>query len=121
VEAVVSLVYALIAVTLVQIAHLLEEIKTGFHRKHPLGPLPLWIMVAVNVLLYAGVVVTVALVYQNHRPGVTLAWIYGFVLTGNALGHIGIMVWRRQYFPGGVTAVLLLPALAYLGYQLLGR
>ena len=116
-----SLFYALIAVTLVQIAHLVEEIKTGFHRKHPLGPLPLWIMVVVNALLYAGAAVIVVLVLRNHSLGVTLAWTYGFVLAGNALAHIGIMIWRRQYFPGGVTAVLLLPALAYLGYQLLGR
>jgi hypothetical protein len=41
------------------------------------------------------------------------------LLLGNALGHIALMLTRKRYFPGGITAVLLLPVLAWLGYLLL--
>ena len=110
---------ALIVVTVVQAAHLVEEIRTGFRRQYPFGVMPAWVMVAANVLLYTGAAITIALSACDQPLTMTLAWIYGLVLLGNALGHIGIMILRRRYFPGGFTAVLLLPALAYLGCQLL--
>jgi hypothetical protein len=36
----------------------------------------------------------------------------------NGLGHIGIMLINRAYFPGGLTAFLLLLASGYLVLQL---
>jgi hypothetical protein len=39
-------------------------------------------------------------------------------MLANAIGHLGAMIYKRSYFPGGVTATLLLPVSLYLIWQL---
>jgi hypothetical protein len=43
-----------------------------------------------------------------------MALIFALLMTGNALGHLTIMLVRKKYFPGGYTAPLLLIISIYL-------
>ena len=58
---------------------------------------------------------------EKNELAVPLAWIFAVAMLLNGLGHIGIMFVRRQYFPGGITAFLLLLVAAYLMLHLKSR
>lgn len=110
----ISLVVIIIVLTVVQAIHLVEEIKAGFRKKFPLGPVPRWLMIAGNVILYLYAAATGYLVYTGKGAGLTMAWIFALLMLGNALGHLAIMLIRKKYFPGGYTAPLLFLISIYL-------
>lgn len=98
--------------------HLVEEVKTGFRKKTLLGEMPRPLFVGLNILLYTYCVTTLFLSVRGHASAIPLTWIFAIAMLLNGAGHIGIMVVRRSYFPGGITAFLLLPASIYLIAQL---
>ena len=68
----------------------------------------------ISVLLYGLCLAALVLTAQGLPVGLFLAWVLAAVLILNGLGHLGIMIARRRYFPGGMTAILLLIAAAIL-------
>jgi hypothetical protein len=102
------------------ILHLVEEIRTGFRRQLPVGEMPLPLFVGINVVVYAFCFTTLVLSARGDRLATPFAWVFAAAMFLNGLGHVGIMVARRRYFPGGVTAFLLLLLSAYLVLHLWG-
>lgn len=102
------------------VLHLVEEVRTGFRKKLPAGEMPLPVFVGLNVLIYTFCLATLVLSLRNSRWAGPLAWIFAVAMMLNGLGHIGIMVVKRGYFPGGFTAFLLLSLSAYLLFLLRG-
>jgi hypothetical protein len=101
--------------------HLAEEVKTGFRKKMLIGEMPRPLFVGLNILLYAYCFMTLFLSARGHASAIPLTWIFAIGMLLNGAGHIGIMIVRRSYFPGGITAFLLLPASLYLIAQLIQR
>ena len=101
--------------------HLVEEVKTGFRKKMLIGEMPRPLFVGLNILLYAFCFTTLFLSVRGHTSAILLTWIFAIAMLLNGAGHIVIMVVRRSYVPGGLTAFLLLPASLYLIAQLMQR
>jgi hypothetical protein len=108
----------LIAILLV---HLGEEIKTGFREQFPLGEMPRPLFIGLNIVVYTFCLATLFFSVQGHELAIPLAWIFALAMLSNGVVHIGMMALRRKYFPGGVTAFLLLPVAAYLVSQLMSE
>lgn len=102
------------------ILHLAEEIKTGFRSKLPVGEMPLGLFVGINVVVYAFCFTTLVLSLRDGRSAPPFAWVFAAAMFLNGLGHVGIMAVKKRYFPGGVTALLLLLLSAYLILHLWG-
>ncbi len=98
----------LVAMLAVSLVHLVEEIQTGFRVKFPFGEMPRPIFIGINVLLYSYYMVVILLASIYHPLAAPLARPLALVMALNGLGHLGIMAFRRAYFPGGWTAPLLL-------------
>jgi hypothetical protein len=113
-----KIAYIIIILTAVLLAHLLEEVKTGFRKKFILGRMPKTAFVLFNVAIYSYALITIILAFKNNPVAYQLAWIYGVAMILNAALHIGIMAVKRSYFPGGITAFALLPAAVYLLLEL---
>ena len=108
----------LIAILLV---HLAEEIKTGFRKKFPPGEIPKPLFIAGNAIVYTFCFATLFLSGRGSELGIRFAWIFAVAMLANGAAHIGMMALRSEYFPGGLTAFLLLSVSAYLIMQLMGR
>lgn len=100
------------------VLHLLEEVKTGFRRKLPFGEMPRQAFIVINVIVYAFCLTTFSLSLVGSELAVTLAWIFAIAMALNGMGHIAIMVARRRYFPGGITAFVMLSVAIYLAVHL---
>jgi 1,4-dihydroxy-2-naphthoate octaprenyltransferase len=109
-----SIPYAILLLIVVSIAHLYEEVRTGFRRKFPIGEMPLPLFVGINVVLYTFYFSTLFLSLRGHSLAIPFAWFFALVMLVNGIGHIGIIIYRRRYFPGGITAFLMLAASSYL-------
>jgi hypothetical protein len=109
-----------IAILIVVLAlHLIEEIKTDFRRKFPLGEMPRPVFVGGNVAVYLFSFLTLLLaVYKNHLA-VPFAWVFAIAMLLNGIVHIVIMLKRKAYFPGGVTALILIPCSGNLIFSLI--
>jgi hypothetical protein len=99
---------------LVLILHLAEEVRTGFRQRFITGEMPLPVFIGINVILYAFCFATLLLAVRGAPVALPMAWIFAVVMTLNGLGHLGIMVLKQRYYPGGLTAPLLLLASANL-------
>lgn len=113
--------YIILLLIAVLLTHLGEEIKTGFRKRFPLGEMPKPLFVGGNVIVYAFCFVTLFLSARGNDIAIPLAWTFALAMLANGTAHIGIMALRREYFPGGLTAFLLLPVSAYLIVQLVSR
>ena len=109
---------AILLLIVALILHLVEEVKTGFRKRLPVGEMPLWVFVGLNVAIYAFCFATLALSLCRSQWAAPLAWVFAVFMVLNGLGHIGMMLIKKEYFPGGLTAFLLLLASAYLILQL---
>ncbi|HPC10780.1 MAG TPA: HXXEE domain-containing protein [candidate division Zixibacteria bacterium] len=98
----------------VLIGHLVEEAATGFRRKFPLGEMPMWVFVMGNVAVYGFCAATFTLVLLARPAGTLMAWVLAVAMALNGIVHIGVMIYRKEYFPGGITAGLVLAAAAGL-------
>jgi hypothetical protein len=105
----------------VLVVHLAEEVKTGFRKKLPIGEMPRLLFIGINVVVYAFCFTTLLLSARGNELAMPFAWVFAMAMLMNGIGHIGIMLVRREYFPGGLTAFLLLPISAYLIIHLLNR
>ena len=102
------------------ILHLIEEIKAGFRQRFPLGVMPLPLFVVINVGVYAFCFATLIASARQGALATPFAWLFAVTMFLNGLGHVAVMLVRRRYFPGGVTASLLLVLSGYLLFQLTG-
>jgi hypothetical protein len=117
-DRVTSAILLLIAALVV---HLVEEVKTGFRKKLPIGEMPRPLFIGINLVVYAFCFTTLFLSARSNELAIPLAWVFAMAMLMNGIGHIGTMLVRREYFPGGLTAFILLPVSAYLIIQLLNR
>jgi hypothetical protein len=95
-----SLTIGLIALVLCLILHLVEEILTGFREKLPLGELPLWLFVGINLLIYSFAAVMTWRSITEKPGALLMSWLFAIGMLGNGLGHLGIMVVRKTIFQG---------------------
>jgi hypothetical protein len=103
------------------VLHLAEEVLTGFRQKYPLGAMSKSVFVSGNALVFV-YALAIAYLSEGGTPiAVPLAWVYGIGMLLNGLLHLGMMVFKRAYFPGGITASVVLPAATSLIYQLASR
>jgi hypothetical protein len=50
----------------------------------------------------------------NNILAITFSWIFATGIFLNGLGHIGMMAFKRSYFPGGISAFLLVVMAIFL-------
>jgi hypothetical protein len=100
------------------VLHLIEEIKTDFRKRLPVGEMPLPVFVGLSLFIYAFCFATRAFSLRTSQWAAPLAWVFAVSMVLNGMGHIGIMLIKREYFPGGLTAFLLLLASGCLILQL---
>ena len=110
---------AILASIIALVIHLIEEVKTGFRAQFPLGEMPKPVFVGINVLIYAFGLATFCLSLRNGSLAVPLAWIWAIAMLFNGVGHLGIMLIKRRYVPGGLTAPVLALVAGYLIWLLL--
>jgi hypothetical protein len=103
------------------VVHLAEEVKTGFRNRLPIGEMPRLLFIGINVVVYAFCFTTLLLSARGHELATPFAWVFAIAMLMNGIAHIGMMLVRRGYFPGGLTAFLLPPISAYLIIHLLNR
>ena len=111
----------IIILTGILLLHLLEEIKMGFRKKLPFGEMPKPIFIGINIFIYIFCFTTFYLSLVGSELAVPFAWVFTAGMLINSLGHIGIMIVKRAYFPGGFTSFFLLPVSILLGVELLSR
>jgi hypothetical protein len=95
---------------LLLVIHLVEEVRTGFRRRIPTGEMPLGLFIGINVLIYSYCVLMLLFAFTSNPIAVPMAWIFAVAMLLNGVAHIAMMVFTKAYFPGGVTALLLIPA-----------
>jgi hypothetical protein len=117
-DALASTVLALIAVL---IAHLIEEVATGFRRALPVGEMPRPLFVGLNILICTYCFATPAAAVRGSPVAVPMDWVLAIGMLLNSLGHLTIIVVRRRYFPGGFTAGFLQLASGLVIIALLNR
>lgn len=99
--------------------HFVEEVRTGFRERLRVDQMSLPLFVVINVAVYAFCFATLILSARDGELATPFSWIFAGTMFLNGLGHVGMMVVRRRYFPGGLTAFLLLLLSAYLILHLL--
>jgi hypothetical protein len=104
----------ILVLIIVLVLHLVEEVKTGFRRNSPFGEMPLPLFIGINVLVYGFCATTLGLSFRGSAAAVPLAWIFAIAMALNGLGHLGIMVVRGKYYPGGLSAPALILVSVYL-------
>lgn len=100
--------------------HLIEEIGGDFRRKFPLGAVPLPLFIIANVVIYGYTITALYLSYLKIPVANTMMLIFTIFMFLNGIGHIGMMIYKKKYFPGGITAFPLLLLSIYI-MQLLFR
>jgi hypothetical protein len=89
---------------LVQIAHSIEEITTGFHKKWYLLKMPLWVFLTLEIIFesfWIGV-----WLWQSFPFRVQFQAFFLILMFANGIQHV---VWTgstKKYVPGLVTAVI---------------
>jgi hypothetical protein len=104
---------SLLVLIFILITHLIEEIKTGFRKRFPLGEMSLSMFLGINISLYTYCFTTLLFSALKHPLAIPFAWVFGIAMALNGIGHIAIMILKRQYFPGGITSFPLLLTASY--------
>src|SRR3989344_2430020 len=95
--------YFALLIYFIQLAHSLEELSTGFHKKWYLYKLPFWVFLGFEVLfnIFWGIVI-----YRNQFPNREyLLAIFIVLMFANGVQHL---VWAgivKRYVPGLITAI----------------
>ena len=105
---------AILLLILSLIAHLVEEVKTGFRKQFPLGEMPLWGFLSANGAIYLCLFALLVLSIRDHPLSIPLAWAFAIIMLLNGIAHLTIAAVRKRYFPGMITSFLLIPAALYL-------
>jgi len=103
----------ILILTGILVLHLIEEVKTGFRKKLPFGEMPKPVFIGVNILVYSFCLATFLLLLAGSGLAIPFAWVFSVGMLLNGLGHIAIMIPRRKYFPGGLTAFVLVSVAVY--------
>ena len=109
-----QLTFAILLLILALIIHLVEEIKTGFRKQLIIGEMPRSLFIGMNVLIYSYALVMLILSWLGNPASIWMAWIFTVGNLINASGHIAAMIYHRGYFPGGISAFVLLATSGYL-------
>jgi hypothetical protein len=109
------------ALILMQVAHFIEEIKTGFRVQFPLGEIPVPVFIGVNTLFYLASIFTIYRLATHHPAAYSWARVIGWIMVANGALHLLIMAVRGAYFPGGWTALPVLVLAAWLLVRLGGN
>jgi hypothetical protein len=109
-----DLSWVILILTAALAAHLIEEIRTGFRERFPLGVMPKSLFIGINIIVYTFCLAALLLSIFDYSLAVPFAWILGIATLVNGTGHIGIMLWSGSYFPGGLTSPLLILGSAFL-------
>jgi hypothetical protein len=99
--------------------HLVEEVRARFRQKFPLREIPKTFFIGINIFIYTFCLATFLLAVFNHGFAAPFAWAFAIAMLINGIGHIGMMIWKRKYFPGGLTSPLLIIVSAFLIMQLI--
>jgi hypothetical protein len=108
--------------------HVADEVLTDFlsvynptvqaiRARFPFLPLPtftfgVWLTgLVVAVLLLASLTPAAARGAAGMRPA---AYVFGAIMAGNGVLHIGASIWKRKLMPGTYSAPLILAAAVYL-------
>jgi tryptophan-rich sensory protein len=110
------LILILIAVL---ITHLIEEVRTGFRERFPLFRFPRSLFILANVVLYLFCGVTLYLSVAGDPLSTVFASVFAIGMLLNGIVHIVIMLIKRKYFPGGITALPLIVVSILLIFSLL--
>jgi hypothetical protein len=113
-----DLTAAIVLLTITLFIHLIEEIKTGFREKLFIGEMPRPVFIGINTLIYIYSFIMIYLSWQGNPAAIPMAWIFALGNILNGSGHIIWMVYKKEYFPGGISAFALLAASGYLIYTL---
>jgi hypothetical protein len=116
-----NIAWAIAILIAVLALHLVEEIKTDFRRRFPLGKMSRRLFVITNVSVYLFSFLTLLLAVLKNHLAVPLAWIFAIAMLLNGIVHIMIMIVRKAYFPGGITAFLLIPCSGNLIFSLINQ
>jgi len=116
-----NIAWAIAILIAVLALHLFEEIKTDFRRRFPLGKMSRPLFVGANVSVYLFSFLTLLLAVLKNHLAVPLAWVFAIAMLLNGIVHIVIMIVRKAYFPGGVTAFLLIPCSGNLIFSLINK
>lgn len=81
--------------------------------------MPKPIFIGINIVIYTFSFITLFLSLFDNDLALPFVWIFAVGVLLNGVGHIGIMAVRRHYFPGGLTAFLLVLVAFYLIMHLL--
>ena len=116
-----SMTIIILLLIFILVMHLVEEIKAGFRKNLPFGEMPRHIFIVINIFVYTFCFTTLSLSLVGSELAIPFAWVFAIGIAINGLGHIGIMIVKRGYFPGGITAFLLVPVSILLGIELLSK
>lgn len=89
-------------VLLVQFAHSLEELGTGFHKKWYLFPMPFWVFLLFEIthnIFWSLVILTDLIPYKTQLSAFFIALMFA-----NGVQHIIWFGWKKKYVPGLVSA-----------------
>jgi len=76
--------------------------------------MPQALFIAINILIYSYAGMMVWYSIRGHERAAWMAWVSGGGMLLNGCGHLGYVLYKRKYFPGGWTAVPLSAAALYL-------
>lgn len=99
---------------IILVLHLIEEVRTGFRKRMLWGEMPLPVFAGINIFIYSFCLITFFLLLYGSPSGAGFAWVFAAGMLINGMSHLGMMAARRAYFPGGVTAMPLIPVAVYL-------
>ena len=105
-----SLAFSLILLIVVLIVHHIEEVKTDFRKRNPIGEVTQHLFIGINILIYLYCTVMLVLSFTSNPIAASMAWVFAIAMLLNGIGHTVMMIFRKKYFPGGVTGVILIPA-----------
>ena len=105
---------AALLLSFVLVLHHIEEVRKGFRKRMLWGEMPLPVFVGINIFIYSFCLITFLLLLYGNQLGGVFAWVFAVSMFINGMVHLVMMVVQRAYFPGGVTAIPLLPIAIYL-------
>ena len=104
-----SLTFSLILLIVVLIVHHIEEVRTDFRKRNPIGEVPQPVFVGINILIYLYCIVMLFFSFMSNPIAASMAWVFGTAMLLNGIAHTAMMIFRKRYFPGGVTGLILIP------------
>jgi hypothetical protein len=102
------------AIFIIQIAHSIEELSSGFHKKWYLFKMPFWVFLTFEICFTAFWAFVLFIPQFPNRS--SLLYFFIALMFANGLQHIIWWCFVKKYVPGLITAPIhvLLPLVFYL-------